>query len=147
MKNLLEKAIRIAVNAHMGQLDKGGHPYILHPLRVMMEGETPEEMILGILHDTIEDTSIAINFLQSEGFPHDILKDLELLTKKKDEDYFEYLAKIKNSPRAKKIKLRDMKDNSNILRLHVVEEKHLKMIKKYHSAVLYLTTGDWTFKP
>ena len=53
----LQKAISIAVKAHEGQIDKGGNPYILHPLRVMMSLRTVDEMIVGVLHDVVEDCS------------------------------------------------------------------------------------------
>jgi len=51
----LEKAIKIALEAHIGQVDKGGNPYILHPLRVMLSLNSEEERIVGVLHDVVED--------------------------------------------------------------------------------------------
>lgn len=135
---MVEKAIRIAVNAHMGQLDKAGQPYILHPLRVMMGCETAAEKVIAVLHDVVEDTSTTLEMLQHEGFSSDILNDIFLLTKKKGQDWDDFIRNIKNSNRATKIKLLDMQDNSNLFRMQIVEEKHLKMVQKYHRAVMFL---------
>ena len=65
----LEKAINIAVEAHKGQTDKAGKPYIMHLLRVMMKGKTEEEQICGVLHDLIEDTHWTAEDLRKENFP------------------------------------------------------------------------------
>ncbi len=51
----LEKAIKIAVEAHTGQVDKSGNPCILYPLRVMLSLNTEEGRIVGVLHDVVED--------------------------------------------------------------------------------------------
>lgn len=120
------------------QLDKAGQPYILHPLRVMLNCDTYDEKIIAVLHDVVEDTSVTLEVLKHEGFPLDILSDIQLLTKTKGQEWDDFIAKIKTSPRATKIKLLDMQDNSNLFRLQRVEEKHLKMVQKYHRAVMYL---------
>lgn len=65
----LERAIAIAARAHEGQVDKAGMPYILHPLRVMLAVRTPEERIVAVLHDVLEDTAVSIEDLRAEGFP------------------------------------------------------------------------------
>ena len=77
---MLEKAIAIAVEAHRGQIDKAGKPYILHPMRVMLAGKNQDEMICGILHDVIEDTPVSIDMLAQEGFTKTVLDALLLLT-------------------------------------------------------------------
>ena len=129
----LELSIRLAVNLHAGQFDKAGKPYILHPLRVMNNVNTIEEKIVGVLHDTIEDTELTLDELENLfGFPSNIVEAVNLLTKEKDVSYKEYILKIKNNELARVVKLADMRDNSDLFRLHEVEEKHLKMIKKYH---------------
>lgn len=80
---MLEKAIEIAVEAHRGQIDKSGKIYILHPIRVMLRGENEEQMIVGILHDTIEDTPVTIEMLKNEGFSQRVLDAIHCVTKKK----------------------------------------------------------------
>ena len=64
----LERAIAVAARAHEGQYDKGGAAYILHPLRVMMRVSTPEQRIVAVLHDVIEDTPLTLSDLAREGF-------------------------------------------------------------------------------
>ena len=138
MKLQLENAIRLAMTGHAGQFDKGNMPYILHPLHVMLQMDSIDEMIVAVLHDVIEDTSITIDILRSNGFDEDIISDVDLLTKKEGQAYNEYIMKIKASSRATKVKLADMRHNSDLTRMPVVEEKHLKMITKYHWATLVL---------
>ncbi len=84
----MERAIQIAVAAHAGIKDKGGKPYILHPIKVMMRVETEEEQIVAILHDVVEDTDWTFDALRNEGFSETVTKALETVTKQsEDEDY------------------------------------------------------------
>ncbi|MEJ5306660.1 MAG: hypothetical protein WHV63_12105, partial [Ignavibacteria bacterium] len=84
----LEKALEIAINAHKGQKDKAGMEYILHPIRVMLRGETEIEKICGILHDVIEDSNLTFEDLRNEGFSEEVISVLKLLTKESEnEDY------------------------------------------------------------
>ena len=138
MNRILEATIRLAVSAHAGQMDKGGNPYILHPLHIMDQMDTPDEKCVAVLHDTIEDTSITVETLEANGIPEDIISDVVLLTKKDGQTYEEYIMQIKGSSRATKVKLADMRHNSDLTRMHILEEKHLKMIAKYHWATLVL---------
>lgn len=138
---ILESAIRIAVTAHAGQLDKAGMPYILHPLYIMNQMDFIEDMIVAVLHDVVEDTNISFDCLIAQGIPDYLVADLKLLTHDKDVDYVEYINNIKRSPRATRVKLADMRHNSDLWRMHDIEEKHLKMIKKYHQAMKILK-GD-----
>lgn len=80
---MLEKAIEIAVEAHRGQLDKAGKIYILHPLRVMLRGRDETEMIVGILHDVVEDTPVTLDMLRLEGFSKEVLDALSLHHKRR----------------------------------------------------------------
>ncbi|WP_311764816.1 hypothetical protein [Paenibacillus agricola] len=75
--NLLNKAIIIAAKMHDGQTDKGGRPYILHPMRVMQAATTEDERIVAVLHDLIEDTSHTFNELRDEGFPEHIIQAID----------------------------------------------------------------------
>lgn len=89
----LEKAIRIAVNAHYGQKDKGGEPYIFHPLRVMDACCSLEAKIVAILHDVVEDTDVGMDTIRAE-FPTQIAEALKLLTHMPDIAYMDYIKKI-----------------------------------------------------
>jgi (p)ppGpp synthase/HD superfamily hydrolase len=135
---LLERAIQIAVNAHAGQSGKDGSPYVLHPLRLMLKMSTDEERIVAVLHDVVEDTSVTFDDLHGEGFSEGVLAALMLLTHEKDVPYEEYVERIKPNSLAKKVKLTDLEDNSDIKRLSSVEDKDLERLRKYHRAWLIL---------
>ncbi len=134
MQEYLEKAIQIALDAHRGKIDKGGSPYILHPLRIMLSMETIDEQIVGILHDVIEDSIVTIDDLRTENFSENILEALELLTKKVHQSYEEYIFDIKYNQLAKKVKIADLEDNMNIKRLNILTGKDIERIKKYRNA-------------
>src|SRR5687767_2629355 len=85
----LERAIAIAAQAHAGQVDKAGQPYILHPLRVMLRLATEEERIVGVLHDVVEDTPVSLQQLRDEGFSESVLSAVEALTKRDGETRLE----------------------------------------------------------
>lgn len=113
MEKVFEIALRIAVEAHMGQRDKNGMPYILHPLAVASKVDGLELKTIAILHDTIEDTDVTADFLLERGIPKDIVEVVELLTKPKDEDYESYLRRVKENPKAKAVKLADLAHNTS----------------------------------
>ncbi|WP_241286158.1 phosphohydrolase [Chryseobacterium arthrosphaerae] len=139
--NLLEKAISIAVQAHAGQTDKSGKPYILHVLRVMMKGKSEDEMIGGILHDLVEDTDWTFEQLKEEGFPQHIITALELVTRKDREKYSDFIQRIFGNPLAVAIKLNDLDDNMNVNRLNEVTVKDAERLSKYINARKYLETN------
>ncbi|RMG93870.1 MAG: HD domain-containing protein [Chloroflexi bacterium] len=133
--NLLEKAIKLAVEAHAGQVDKSGRPYILHPLRLMLEMETEEEMITAVLHDVIEDTHITLDTLRKMGFPEKILTALELLTHETaDTPYDTYILTLKTNPIARRVKLADLAHNMDIRRLPEITTKDCGRLAKYRRA-------------
>ena len=132
---LLERAIRIATTAHSGQFDKAGVPYILHPLRVMNSLNTIDEKIVGILHDTIEDTSVASKFLLSEGFPQHIVDAILSVSRLPDELWRDFIQRAKTNTIGRVVKIADMRDNSDLFRMHELEDKHLSMVKRYHKAL------------
>ncbi len=89
--SLFEKSLEIAVKAHLGQKDKVGKAYILHPLRIMAKMEAEEEMAVALLHDVIEDSDFQAGDLLSEGIPETVVDAVECLTKREGEDYGVYL--------------------------------------------------------
>lgn len=141
----LEKAIIIATNAHMGQFDKAGAPYILHPLRVMMGMTTIKGKIVAVCHDLIEDTDVGLKGLVSEGFSDDVIVAIDCMTKRPNETYNEYLNRVISDKLASECKLEDMLDNSNIYRLHKIRDKHLRMIAKYHEGALKIVEAHPEF--
>ncbi|WP_028777397.1 HD domain-containing protein [Shimazuella kribbensis] len=137
--HLLEKAILIATNAHKGQVDKGGNPYILHPLAVMSRLSSIEAKIVGVLHDVIEDTPITLEQLKAEDFPHYILDPLCLLTHDPKEDYFTYIERISNNPLAKQVKIADLEENMNLQRIPNPSNRDQERVQKYQRAYRMLT--------
>ena len=131
-------AMKIAYNAHHGQSDKSGIPYILHPMHVAEQMETEEECIVAILHDTVEDTNVTFKQLEKE-FSKEIIKALKLLTHDKSVPYMDYVMKIKSNPIAKKVKLADLKHNSDETRLDVLTLKDKERNEKYKKAIEYLS--------
>ncbi len=131
---LLSKAILIATNAHANQFDKGGNPYILHPLRVMSYLKDADEELqsIAVLHDVIEDTSITWTDLFEAGMTHRIVNALGLLTKMPGQTYEEYKAGVLSSVDAMKVKLGDLRHNTDIRRLKGVSEKDIARMAKYH---------------
>ncbi|WP_315114108.1 GTP pyrophosphokinase [Clostridium intestinale] len=141
MISLLEKSIIIATTAHSGQFDKGGNPYILHPLRVMLSLDNDEDRIVGILHDVLEDTSITLRHLEDNGFlgEIEILDALVSITRKSNESYKDFILRVKLNPIALRVKLADLKDNMNISRINSPTEKDFLRIEKYKKAYKLLT--------
>ncbi len=134
----LERAISIAVNAHSGQVDKAGNPYILHPLRMMLRLDGEAERIVAVLHDVLEDTSVTAADLRREGFPDEILDALECVTKREGESYQEFVARAAANPIAHRVKLADLEDNMDVRRLKRVTERDRKRISKYLRAWRHL---------
>ena len=138
MKNLA-LAIAITSEAFKNTLDKGGEPYILHCLRVMMNVEGDEDIkCAAIMHDLIEDTDYTFEDLTKLGFSDKTVGLLHLLTHQKETPYMEYIKAISVSKEATQIKLKDLEDNSNITRLKGIRKKDFDRLEKYHIAYLYL---------
>lgn len=132
---MLEKAIRIAIEAHQGQVDKAGQPYIEHLLRVMAMGKTNDEKIVGVLHDVVEDSHWTFEMLAKEGFSAEILEALMCVTKiSESEPYDLFIKRVKKNDLAVQVKLNDLTDNMDIRRLAYLSEKDFKRLRKYLKA-------------
>jgi GTP diphosphokinase / guanosine-3',5'-bis(diphosphate) 3'-diphosphatase len=127
----LEKAIAIAAQAHAGQTDKGGAPYILHCLRVMMSVDSLDEKIVAVLHDVLEDTDVTASELSSQGFPDLHLEALDSLTKKEGESRIEAAHRAAKNKIARKVKLADNKDNSDISRIDNPTARDAARLEEY----------------
>lgn len=134
----LERAIAISAQAHTGQVDKAGSPYILHPLRVMMRLHSEEERIVGVLHDVLEDTSVTVENLRAEGFSEEVLTALLAVTKIAGEEYEDFVRRAARNPIAKNVKMADLLDNSDLGRLSVVTPKDHERVLKYRRAIAKL---------
>lgn len=138
MERILEKAIQIAVNAHMGQKDRAGSPYILHPLRVMHSVGATDAKIVAILHDVVEDTSVTFDELIDAGIPKHLVITLRLLTHTDNLSYEDYIARLGENSLAVKVKLADLKDNMDLSRLKEISDEDMELYKKYVSSYRYL---------
>lgn len=137
MQELLEKSIIFTTEKHMGQVDKSGQPYILHPLRVMGNCPNIETKIVAVLHDVLEDTEATEEDLL-EFLPEYIVTAIVAITKVENEAYEDYLKRVGNNYYATQVKLMDLKDNMNLDRLEKIEMKDMKRYLKYRKAVEYL---------
>lgn len=138
----IEKAIVIAVQAHQGQKDKAGQPYILHPLRVMLSQKEPEAMIAAVLHDVVEDTDVTLDQLAEAGFSKDILDDVRLLTHDQCIPYMDYIKSIAANHIARQVKLADLIDNMDLDRIPNPQKKDYLRLEKYQIAYNYLINSS-----
>lgn len=137
---LTKRAAEIAYNAHMGQRDKAGMPYIFHPYHVAEQMKDEATACAALLHDVAEDTAVTLDDLAKE-FPPEIIGALRLLTHDPKDDYMDYVAKIKKNPIARAVKIEDLKHNSDISRMSEnspLYERALALRKKYAAALALL---------
>lgn len=137
----IDDAIRIAANAHRGQVDRAGKPYILHPLRVMMKMDCEESMIAAVLHDVVEDSpDWDLELLRAAGFSENVVNAVGCLTKNEGEDYGTFIERAAQDPLARKVKIADLEDNMNIKRIESISEDDSRRIAKYHKYWRLLTS-------
>lgn len=141
--NKLGLAIKIAASAFLMKTDKAGKPYILHCLRVMHKLHSDDEELntIAVLHDLLEDVSElwSVDSLRTRGFSERVLQALLILTHKKGQTYEDYIKVVATNSDAVKVKLADLRDNSNITRLKGLRKKDFDRIEKYHKAYVYLS--------
>lgn len=133
-----QRAYALAKKAHLGQKDKGGNDYIEHPKAVASMMDTDIEKAVAYLHDVVEDTNISFDDLKEYGFPNQIIEALKALTKQKNESYDVYIDRVIKNPIAKKVKLADMKHNSDITRIKNPSQKDYDRCQKYLDKIQYL---------
>lgn len=131
---LREKAMQIAIKVHSGQLDKAGKPYIAHPVRVERMCSKQEDRLVALLHDTVEDGNIASEYLLIVGFPKEVVDAVLSVSRKRGEDYFDFILRCKANPIGRRVKICDLEDNMDITRLKELTEKDIERLKKYHKA-------------
>ena len=134
----LATAIRIAAEVHERQRDKGGAPYVLHPLRMMLRLEGEAERIVAVLHDVVEDGGGSWSFerLRAEGFSEEILVALEHVTKRPEEvgDYDAFIRRAARNPIARRVKLADLEDNMDLRRIPHPAPRDFERLAKYRRA-------------
>lgn len=131
---LLQKARAIAEEAHRGQVDKGGSPYVQHPVRVAEACCTPEAKVAALLHDTIEDGGVTAGYLREQGFPDSIVEAVVALTRQEGEDYEDYVRRVAANPIGREVKLADLSDNMDISRIPHPTNRDWGRLEKYRRA-------------
>ena len=130
----LEDAILLAAQAHRGQRDKNGQPYILHVLRVMLRVETEDERMAAVLHDVVEDTPHTLDELRALGYPDAVVAAVDGLTRRPGETYQAFVARVAAHPIARRVKLADLEDNMDVRRLADVTDADAARIQRYLAA-------------
>lgn len=134
----IQQALQLACRAHSGQFDKGGQPYILHPLAVARALSSPEEKAVALLHDVLEDTWVTQEYLLKAGFSCSIVAAVQTLTKKEGDSYDQYLARIKKNPLARRVKMADLGHNLDMTRLQNPCVQDWQRREKYLQALAFL---------
>ena len=127
----LEKAIALAATQHAGQLDKGGQPYILHPLRLMLQFSNPTLQIIAVLHDILEDTATTAEDLEALGFSTEIIQAIQALTKQTGESRLETAKRTALNPLATQVKYVDVLDNMNLTRINNPTARDFARLEEY----------------
>lgn len=131
----LAHAIRIAAEVHEGQLDKAGDPYILHVLRVMFGCQSPDAQVAAALHDVVEDSDWTLDDLRREGFSESVVGIVDALTRREEEDYFDFARRAASTPLGREVKRADLLDNMDIRRISNPTEKDWERLKRYRAAL------------
>ena len=129
--DLTKKALKLCFDAHKNQVDKTGLPYVFHPFHLAEQMDDEISTVCALLHDVIEDTPYTLLDLKNMGFNDTVIEVLTLLTHNESVPYFDYVNKIKNNEIAKKVKIADLKHNSDVSRLNEVDEWTIKRNQKY----------------
>lgn len=136
----LEDAIALAMEAHRGQRDKSGEPYVLHVLRVMLRLDTEAERTVAALHDVVEDTGRTLDDLRSLGYSEEVVTAVACVTKREGEAYEDFVERAASDPIARRVKLADLEDNMDLRRLTAVRPKDADRLDRYVRAWHRLNT-------
>lgn len=135
---LTKKALAICFDAHKNQCDKGGLPYVFHPFHLAEQMETELEVCTALLHDVVEDSHYTFEDLQREGFPQPVLEALRLMTRDPYMHYLDYVVQLRKNPIARRVKLADLRHNSDLDRLVAVGPKDKRRLLRYRMALAIL---------
>ena len=130
--------MKLSYMAHHGSYDKGGVPYVFHPFHLAEQMKDEVTTIVALLHDIVEDTDYTLDDLRRMGFGDDVTDALALLTHDPSVPYMDYVEKIKENPIATAVKLADLKHNSDLSRMDVIDEWAAQRTEKYRKAIALL---------
>lgn len=134
---MLSKMISLAASAHDAQVDKGGVPYILHPLEVMRIVQTTfrtndqELLMIAVGHDLIEDTRVNEYQLQRRSFSKRVIDGIVALSKDESKSFAVYKEQVFANQDALMVKYADLTHNLDLTRLPTITQNDLKRIQKY----------------
>lgn len=135
----VEDAITLAVEAHRGQVDRLGEPFILHPMRVMSRVETDTGRIIAALHDVVEKTDLTLDDLRARGYDAAVVDGVDSLSRRDGESYAEHVERIQQNPVAVPVKLADLQDHLDVQRWPLLTADDLERFQHYQQAWLELT--------
>lgn len=140
MKALIQRALIDIMHFHKGQKDKAGQDYILHPIYVALQQENDEAKVIALLHDVLEDTCCTKEYLVV-AYGKKIADSVEILTKKSDETYFDYIERIKtsNNRNCIAVKLADLEHNLRFDRIKTPTEQDYSRLIRYTKAQMILS--------
>ena len=135
-----KKALKLCFAAHKEQKDKSGLPYVFHPFHLAEQMEDEESTVVALLHDVAEDTDYTLEDIAAMGFSRNVMEALALLTHDEAVPYMEYVKALRNNLIARRVKLADLRHNSDLSRLDAdqIDEKALARVKKYTEAMRIL---------
>ncbi|MBK7383022.1 MAG: hypothetical protein IPI81_06750 [Flavobacteriales bacterium] len=134
MEHLLETAIRLAAKVHKGQTDRSGKPYILHVMRVMMRGQDFDEQVLGALHDVLERSELTLDEIEKKGFSPRVVKALDVISRRPEETYEQYIDRVVENNLAIRVKLNDLADKMDLQHVEQLDDSDLKRYNKQLTA-------------
>lgn len=135
---LTKKALKLCFQVHKEQVDKTGLPYVFHPFHLAEQMTCETSTVCALLHDVVEDSSYTFEDLINLGFPSEIIEVLKLLTHDSEVEYMDYVINLSKNEIARKVKLADLKHNSDLSRLDNIDEYALARQEKYLKAIKYL---------
>lgn len=135
---LTKKALRISFDAHKNQVDKSGMPYVYHPFHLAEQMEDEYSVCVALLHDVVEDTDYTLTDLIEAGFPAPVTDAIALMTHDDAVPYIDYVKKLRNDPIARAVKLADLRHNSDLSRLDVIDDRALERAEKYKESIMLL---------
>lgn len=136
--DLTKAAMKLCYDAHKGQIDKSGLPYVFHPIHLAEQMTDELSTVVALLHDVVEDTHYTLRDLQEMGYPCEVTDALKLLTHDPQVPYMEYIEQIKTNSIARVVKLADLKHNSDLSRLNTIDEAVVLRLQKYKRAINHL---------
>ncbi len=139
---LTKKAMKLCYEAHKDQVDKSGIPYVFHPIHVAEQMTDEITTVVALLHDVVEDTDYTLQDIADMGFGEQVTEALALMTHKKGVPYLDYVARLKDNPVARAVKLAELEHNSELGRLEEVDEAALKRVEKYKKARAILRSEE-----